>query len=229
MREGVRHSCLDRVGGALRTEHHASFDESAGGSGVLSLGVIVPRGGRGASLFLVALVLLSGFLVARFSQPSSHAPGEFEVSEARSDLAAQRTMPTGAFLGTALGGPADATLGLGFLHPTVAGAWMAQLSADLRFAVREGVTPVSLEIELRPLVAASDRERQVTVTSSVDEVTTTLMGGRETVLVALDGETDQLVTISCDDVDSPIGLQLGPDRRAFCALIFGYTINVESQ
>jgi hypothetical protein len=104
---------------------------------------------------------------------------------------------------------------------------MAQLSADLRFAVQDGITPTSVEIELRPLVAASDRERRVTVTTSVDEVTTTLLGGRETVLVAMDGETEQSVTISCDDVDSPIGLQLGPDRRAFCALVFGYTINAE--
>jgi hypothetical protein len=104
---------------------------------------------------------------------------------------------------------------------------MAQLSADLRFAVLDGVTPVSLEIELRPLVAASDRERQVTIASSVDEVKATLTGGRETVLVALDGKPEQMVSISCDDIDSPIGLQLGPDRRAFCALIFGYTINAE--
>jgi hypothetical protein len=138
-------------------------------------------------------------------------------------------MPPAVFLETALDQEAAWTLGLGFLHPTAAGAWMSQLSASLRFAVQDGLTPTSVEIELRPLVAASDRERQVTVTSSVDEVATTLTGGRETVLVALDGETEQLVTISCDDVDSPIGLQLGPDRRAFCALIFGYTINVESQ
>jgi hypothetical protein len=227
VREGVRHGGLDRVGGALRTEHDASCDEFSGGSGMLSLEVIVPRGGRGAALLLVALMLLSGFLVARLSQPNSQAPGEVELSRARSDLAAQRTMPTGVFLDTALGGAADATLGLGFLHPTAAGAWMAQFSADLRFAVLDGVTPVSLEIALRPLVAASDRERQVTIVSSVDEVKATLTGGRETVLVALDGKPEQLVSISCDDINSPIGLQLGPDRRAFCALVFGYTINAE--
>ncbi len=227
MREGLCHGCLDRVGGALRTEHDASSDEFSGGSGMLSLRVIIMRDRRGVSLLLVVLALLSGFLVARLSQPNSQAPGEVELSRARLDLAAQRTMPTGVFLGTALGGAADATLGLGFLHPTVAGVWMAQLSADLRFAVLDGVTPVSLEIELRPLVAASDRERQVTIVSSVDEVKATLTGGRESVLVALDGKPEQLVSISCDDIDSPIGLHLGPDRRAFCALVFGYTINAE--
>lgn len=180
-----------------------------------------------ARCVLLALLMLTGFLVVRASQPSSRAPDGSDIKAARADLAAQRVMPTDVFLRTVLNDPASSTLGLGFLHPTEAGAWMAQLSADLRFAVQDGITPTSVEIELRPLVAASDRERRVTVTTSVDEVTTTLLGGRETVLVATDGETEQSVTISCDDVDSPIGLQLGPDRRAFCALVFGYTINAE--
>ena len=191
----------------------------------LGIGVQKLRGRPG--LLMVVLVLLLAFLVVRISQPESQAPDSAQLAAARLDLAARRVMPTGVFLATALDGQADASLGLGFLHPTEAGAWMAQLWADLRFTVEDGITPLSVEIELRPLVAASDRERQVTIASSVDEVKTTLTGGRERVLVALDGERDQLVTISCDDIDSPIGLQLGPDRRAFCALIFGYTINAE--
>ena len=180
------------------------------------------------SLAVTLMVLAIGGLAARLLQPSMESPGPAQIASARGDLASRRVVPPRVFLETKLESEAAWTAGLGFLHPTPAGAWMSQLSASLRFAVQDGLTPTSVEIELRPLVAASDRERQVTVTSSVDEVTTTLMGGRETVLVALDGETEQLVTISCDDVDSPIGLQLGPDRRAFCALIFGYTINVES-
>jgi hypothetical protein len=181
------------------------------------------------SVAVALMALMIGGLAARLLQPSMASPGPAQIDSARDALASRRVMPPAVFLETALDREAAWTLGLGFLHPTAAGAWMSQLSASLRFAVQDGLTPTSVEIELRPLVAASDRERQVTVTSSVDEVTTTLTGGRETVLVALDGETEQLVTISCDDVDSPIGLQLGPDRRAFCALIFGYTINVESQ
>jgi|DEB0MinimDraft_10_1074344.scaffolds.fasta_scaffold70141_2 hypothetical protein len=181
------------------------------------------------SVVVALAALMIGGLAARLLQPSMEPPRPAQIASARDDLSSRRVMPPAVFLETALDREAAWTLGLGFLHPTAAGAWMSQLSASLRFAVHDGLTPTSVEIELRPLVAASDRERQVTVTSSVDEVRTTLRGGRETVLVALDGETEQLVTISCDDVDSPIGLQLGPDRRAFCALIFGYTINVESQ
>ena len=180
------------------------------------------------SVVVALMALMISGLAARLLQPSMASPGSAQIDSARDVLASRRVMPPAVFLETALDQEAAWTLGLGFLHPTAAGAWMSQMSASLRFAVEDDRTPTSVEIELRPLVAASDRERKVTVTSSVDEVTTTLLGGRETVLVALDGETEQLVTISCDDVNSPIGLQLGPDRRAFCAVIFGYTINVES-
>lgn len=181
------------------------------------------------SSILAAALVLAGFLAARLGQAELPPPNFVQVEAARADLAAHRVMPAGAFLETAVDREAAWTLGLGFLHPSASGAWMSQLTASLRFAVQEGLTPVSVAIELRPLVAASDRERQVTVASSVDEVTKTLAGGRETILVALDGEAEQSVTISCDDIDSPIGLQLGPDRRAFCAFVFGYTINVEGQ
>ncbi|MGA0848227.1 MAG: hypothetical protein ACO3PY_06445 [Pontimonas sp.] len=168
-------------------------------------------------------------LAARLVQPALKPPDSLQLASARDGLAATRVVPHDTFLSTALDGEAAWTLGLGFLHPVTTGAWMSQLSANLRFGVREGVTPASIEIELRPLVAAGNRERQVTVSSSVDEVTTTLTGGRESVLVALDGGTEQSVTITCDDIDSPIGLELAPDRRAFCALIFGYTVNVEGR
>jgi len=204
----------------------AGRSRAMGETGLFSgMGVQKPR--RGTGSLVVALLLLGGFFAVRISQPESQAPDSAQLAAARLDLAARRVMPTGVFLAADLAGQAGATLGLGFFHPTEAGAWMAQLSADLRFAVEDGITPLSVEIELRPLVAASDRERQVTIASSVDEVKTTLTGGRERVLVALDGEQEQLLTISCDDIDSPMGLQLGPDRRAFCALIFGYTINAE--
>ena len=172
-------------------------------------------------------VLVIGGLAARLLQRSMQPPEPAQIASARGELSSRRVMPPGVFLETALDREAAWTLGLGFLHPTEAGAWMSQFSASLRFAVEDGLTPTSVEVELRPLVAASDRERQVTIASSVDEVKTTLTGGRETVLVALDGEPEQLVSISCDDINSPIGLQLSPDRRAFCALVFGYTINAE--
>ena len=181
------------------------------------------------SVVVALTALMIGGLAARLLEPSMASPGPAQIERARDALASRRVMPPAVFLETALDQEAAWTLGLGFLHPTAAGAWMSQLSASLRFAVQDGLTPTSVEIELRPLVAASDRERKVTVTSSVDEVTAILMGGRENVLVAVDGETEQVVTISCDDIDSPIGLQLGPDRRAFCAFVFGYTINVEGQ
>ena len=189
-----------------------------------------PRPGRGVLRSLaiaLAFVVLGGFILARLAQPALSPPTAEEVALARTDLVTRRTVETGTFLSAGVDGPAAQTLGLGFLHPDASGVWMAQLSANIRFAVAPGATPVSLELELRPLVAASDRERRVTVSSSIDEVVMSLTGGRESLLVALDGGVEQAVTISCDRVDSPIGLKLGPDRRAFCAFVTGYTVNAE--
>ena len=189
-----------------------------------------PRPGRGVLRSLtiaLALVVSGGFIFARLAQPALSPPTAEEVALARTELVTRRTVETGTFLSAGVDGPAVQTLGLGFLHPDASGAWMAQLSANIQFVVAPGATPVSLELELRPLVAASDRERRVTVSSSIDEVVTRLTGGRQSILVALDGGVEQAVTISCDRVDSPIGLKLGPDRRAFCAFISGYTVNAE--
>jgi len=186
-----------------------------------------PRSVTRIAMLLLGAFTLTGALVARTQQPAPHPPTAEQTALARTQLAARRTVETGTFLSAGVDGPATQTLGLGFLHPDASGAWMAQLSADLQFAVAAGVTPVSIELELRPLVAASERERSVTVSSSIDEVVTSLTGGRDSVLVALDGTSEQVLTISCDKVDSPIGLKLGPDRRAFCAFLIGYSIKAE--
>ena len=178
---------------------------------------------RGVSLALLVSVL-GLFLFARSLQPERGAPSDQQYSAAVSELRNRRVMPVGKFLPTALDSAASWTLGPGFLHPEEDGTWMAQLSAGVRFSVMDGVTPVSAEIDLEPLVATLDRDRRVTISSTVDEVSTVLRGGRTKLLVALDDEREQNITIACDAVSSPIGLQLGPDRRAFCAKIHGYTI-----
>ena len=138
-----------------------------------------------------------------------------------------RVVEVGEYLETSLDSPATWILGPGFLHPEEDGVWMAQLEAFVRFSASEGMTPVSLEIIFEPLVAASSRTRRVAVESSIDRVDARLTGGKASLLVALDGEQVQEVRISCDAVDSPIGLQLGPDRRAFCAKVFGVMVRGE--
>jgi hypothetical protein len=102
---------------------------------------------------------------------------------------------------------------------------MAQVSAGVNFSVSANATPASVELDLEPLVATGNRERRITVSSSIDSVDVVLRGGRARVMVAVDGGAEQEVTITCDALDSPIGLQLGPDRRAFCAKLHGYVIN----
>ena len=171
------------------------------------------------------VAVLGIFFVVRSAQPRREAPSPSEYAVAFESLLSRREMPVGEFLPTELFSDASWTLGPGFLHPEEDGTWMAQVSAGVNFSVSASETPVSVELDLEPLVAAGNRERRITVSSSVDSVDVVLRGGRARVMVAVDGEADQEVTIACDALDSPIGLQLGPDRRAFCAKLHGYVIN----
>ena len=171
------------------------------------------------------VAVLGVFFAVRSAQPRQDAPTPLEYSMAFESLLSRREMPVGEFLPTALFSDASWTLGPGFLHPEEDGAWMAQLSAGINFSVAARETPVSVEVDLEPLIAAGNRERRMRVSSSVDSVDVVLRGGRARVMVAVDGDGEQEVTIACDALDSPIGLQLGPDRRAFCAKLHGYVIN----
>ena len=184
-----------------------------------------PRGVKARSAVLAVLALIFvAFLAVRAGQPSRMPPTVAEYQAARAALGQMRVIEVGEYLETSLDSPASWILGPGFLHPEEDGVWMAQLEASVRFSAPEGITPVSLELVFEPLVAASSRTRRVTVESSIDRVDARLTGGKASLLVALDGESSQEVRISCDAVDSPIGLQLGPDRRAFCAKVFGVRV-----
>jgi len=171
------------------------------------------------------VAVLGIFFVVRSAQPRREAPSPSEYAVALESLLSRREMPVGEFLPTELFSDASWTLGPGFLHPEEDGTWMAQLSAGVNFSVSANATPASVELDLEPLVATGNRERRITVSSSIDSVDVVLRGGRARVMVAVDGDAEQEVTITCDSLDSPIGLQLGPDRRAFCAKLHGYVIN----
>lgn len=170
----------------------------------------------------VGLIIILGFVVA--AQPDREPPSRSDTANARIRMDESKSVPVDRYLSVAAGADARTTLGFGFLHPEADGAWMGQLSAEISFGVDTGVTPTAVELELRPLVAAESRRRLVTLVSSIDEVSIEMTGGRERILLALDGERSQRVSIVCNEVESPISLELNPDRRAFCAKIYGYKV-----
>lgn len=171
---------------------------------------------------MVVVAALLGFAAA--AQPDREPPSRSDTANARIRVDDSKSVPVDRYLSVAAGADARSTLGLGFLHPEADGAWMGQLSADISFGVETGVTPNALELELRPLVAAESRRRLVTLVSSIDEVSIEMTGGRKRILLALDGEESQRVSIVCNDVESPISLELNSDRRAFCAKVYGYKV-----
>lgn len=181
---------------------------------------------RKRSVPMVLLAVIAASIALLMGRPSA-VPTERETILSREEAVSRRVVQPGDFLPTRAGELATWTLLEGFLHPERDGTWMAQLSARMDFTVDGNATPLSILIDVEPLLAASVRERDLTVSSSIDEVTVTLTGGRRSILVALDGRARQQITLECSAVDAPIELEVGPDRRAFCAKLFGFEVAAE--
>lgn len=106
----------------------------------------------------------------------------------------------------------------GFHHPDRDGAWTSQSSATVRFISDTFDDLRAVKVSMLPLLSTDRRAVTVTVTSSVDQVTT-LLNSEETVLVALDGSTNQVIQVLCDDPVTPYELGLGLDLRQQCVKI----------
>lgn len=182
---------------------------------------------RWATVAIAFTALLFAF--AFFSQPQRRPPSATQMREAERELEHRSVIPVGNYVAATRGGLAEHSLAFGFLQPEEDGTWMSQLSAYLYFEVDSGREPIALEIDLQPLIASDSRKRVVTFTSSSDDLTVEMNGGRQRVLVALNGESTQSLVITCDKVQSPISLELSPDRRALCAKVFGYQVIGELQ
>lgn len=181
---------------------------------------------RKRALPLVLFVVIAASIATLMGRPSA-VPTERETNISRELVLSHRVVQPGVFLPTHAGDQATWTLLEGFLHPDRDGTWMAQLSARMGFTVDGDATPLSIMIDVEPLLASSVRERGLIVSSSIDEVKAILTGGRQSVLVALDGSALQDIRLECSAVDAPIELEVGPDRRAFCAKVFGFEVAAE--
>lgn len=180
---------------------------------------------RGIVVILTCILVVA--LAASLMRQSRVPPTLDVLDLARMQVVARRTLPAGEYLPTANGDPATWALTEGFLHPERDGTWMAQLSARIQFDVLSTLSPLSASVEVEPLLAPSVRQRSLTISSTIDEVKVLLTGGRQTILVALDGEISQEIFLECSAVDAPIELRTGPDRRAFCAKLYGFQISAE--
>jgi hypothetical protein len=104
----------------------------------------------------------------------------------------------------------------GFDPPEAEATWMTNTEATLEFRPTSPVAR-TLHLFVYPFVSETVPSRALTVETTVGTVEAELRDGGQLVSVAIDGALDeQVVTLTCDAVDSPADLGLGSDIRPLC-------------
>ncbi len=115
-------------------------------------------------------------------------------------------------------------LGDGFRQPEKDGVWISALRSSINFSVDSGTrSPRSLALTLFPLLGPTRPSRTLTISSDGSTVTKTI-STLDVVTIPLNGEIKQTINISCDSVDSPLSLRVGPDNRVVCAKLISIVV-----
>ena len=116
-------------------------------------------------------------------------------------------------------------LGDGFAQPDSAGAWITALDSVISFSTEtSAAAPVLATLALTPLVAESRNSRLIKISTSA-EVITKRITSNEMITIALDGQQNQVIKISCDHIDSPYDLKIGPDYQEVCAKLLSLELS----
>ena len=122
------------------------------------------------------------------------------------------------------GSTASWILGDGFAQTEFDGAWMTALNSSINFFVDSWTkTPRSMTLTFVPLLGPTRPRRVLTVSSAGASVTKTITG-IDSVTIALNGDSQQAINISCDSVDSANSLRVGPDLRPMCVKIISLVV-----
>ena len=175
--------------------------------------------------YAIFICVVVGTVGLRFAQVEHSPPTRTVTDFARERVSKEQILSTDVRYSVGIDSDQRWILGRGFLHPDAAGAWLAQRTGELNLALHPEENPASLEIWVEPLLGQGIQTRSVSVHTSVDSVEIGLQGGIQPVLVALDGQSTQSITIICDGTSAPIDLAIGPDRRKFCARLSNVRVN----
>lgn len=170
----------------------------------------------GLLLASIVSVVLGG---AMFFQPSFEPPTSAQSATARVEIARRRQIPLNRDLWMTNRSRYGWILGDGFEESEGDGTWIMALEAAINFTLRPNRRASDVELQLLPLVSPVKPSRYFIFATSIDkqEITVDQKTKVLTVRLKLDGNTDQFVRITCDELDSPVFLRLGPDRRPMCA------------
>lgn len=165
--------------------------------------------------FIAGVVLVTSL----FFQESFGPPTAAETALARSEVTHRQRVPLDRDLWMNSQSSFGWVLGDGFEESEGDGTWIMALESVINFNVKDGHHPVSIELQLVPLVSAVKPLRLFKFATTIDEQTVTVDESDDifTIRLKLDGRSSQQVRITCDELDSPLFLRIGPDRRPVCA------------
>lgn len=122
------------------------------------------------------------------------------------------------------GSAAGWILGDGFAQAEGDGVWMTALNASINFSIDSWTkVPRSMTLTFVPLLGPTRPRRVLTVSSAGASVTKTIVG-TDSVIIALNGDLQQSINISCDSVDSANSLRVGPDFRPMCVKLISLVV-----
>ena len=175
------------------------------------------------ALCCVALFVLLGLWT--FTHQVSYPP---PLADARSavlrKIHALQVIPLDEEIIPKQGSTASWILGDGFAQTEFDGAWMTALNSSINFFVDSWTkTPRSMTLTFVPLLGPTRPRRVLTVSSAGASVTKTITG-IDSVTIALNGDPQQAINISCDSVDSANSLRVGPDLRPMCVKLLSLVV-----
>ena len=175
------------------------------------------------ALCCVALFVLLGLWT--FTHQVSYPP---PLADARSavlrKIHALQVIPLDEEIIPRQGSTASWILGDGFAQTEFDGAWMTALNSSINFFVDSWTkTPRSMTLTFVPLLGPTRPRRVLTVSSAGASVTKTITG-IDSVTIALNGDPQQAINISCDSVDSANSLRVGPDFRPMCVKLISLVV-----
>lgn len=170
--------------------------------------------------FALGLLIFLGLTAWSLTHQISFAPPpEGSRSIALREIAKSQVLPVDVDITTEFNGSYRSVFGDGFLSPEPNGIWISALGSELIFALNTiRKAPFELIIEFAPLLGPSRPQRTLTVTSTGASNSKVLRGpGRISVVLSQVGR--QVVSVTCDSLDSPRSLRVGPDYTQLCAKI----------
>lgn len=151
-----------------------------------------------------------------------------ESEDLRDELKELRSVASGEFVDLNDRSTHRWILGPGFAPPEADGAWVRAKRAEMIFYlsaadVAEG-TPLSFELSVSPLLLEGQTARPLTLRSAIEEVTVELAAGGSRIFVEIPANTEQVVELVCDSLDSPSQEQSSIDARRLCVKVYGMAV-----